>query len=147
MIWISLVFLEGEKISDEFLLESSESHSISLYFEDSGIGFYKIFMPEYLGHEIFVQVRDVDKNIISEQNVHTKMSVGYFKFEKSGENTINLSNISKDQINLQVEVGETNSQNLIPSGMMILVGVIIIITTSFLKLKNYKIEHPDENIS
>jgi len=147
MIWISLVFLEGEKISDEFQLESSDSHSVSLYFEGSGIGFYKIFMPEYLGHAIFVQVRDFNKNIISEQNVHTKMSVGYFKFEKSGKYTINLSNVSKDQINLQVEVGETNSQNLIPSGMIILIGAIIIITTSFLKLKNYKIEHPDENIS
>jgi len=147
MIWISLVFLEGEKISDEFLLESSESNSVSMNFKDSGIGFYKIFMPEYLGHEIFVQVRDMNKNIISEQNVHTKMSVGYFKFEKSGKYTINLSNVSKDQINLQVEVGETNSQNLIPSGMIILIGAIIIITTSFLKLKNYKIEQPDENIS
>ena len=147
MIWISLVFLEGEKITDEFQLESNDSHSVSMNFKDSGIGFYKIFMPEYLGHEIFVQVRDMNKNIISEQNVHTKMSVGYFKFEKSGKYTINLSNVSKDQINLQVELGETNSQNLIPSGMMILVGAIIIMITSFLKLKNYKIEHPDENIS
>jgi len=147
MVWISIEFLEGDRISEEFVLKSQSANSINLDFEDTGIGYYKIFMPEYLGYKIFVQVIDNDENIISEQNVHTKMSVSYFKFEKSGTYSINIVNMSKEQIDLQVEVGETNSQNLIPAGIMVLVGTIIIITTSFLKLKNYKIEQPDENIS
>jgi len=147
MIWISLVFVEGEKITEQFLLEPSNSHKMNLDFQGNGIGYYKIFMPEYLGYEIFVQVLDNNKNIISEQTVHTKMSVGYFEFERNGKYTINVSNISKEQINMQIEFGETNSENMIPSGIMILVGVILIISISFTKLNNYKIEHPDENIS
>lgn len=147
MIWISWVFLEGNNITEEFQLEISNSHSVDLDFKGEGIGYYKILMPKYLGHEIFVQVLDNDKNIISEQNVHTKMSVGYFEFKKSGKYTINVINISKEKINMQIDIGETNSQNMIPSGIMILIGSIMIITTSFIKLKNYKIEHPDENIS
>ena len=147
IIWISQVFVEGEKITEKFLLESSNSHDVNLDFQGNGIGYYKIFMPEYLGYEIFVQVLDNNKNIISEQTVHTKMSVGYFEFERNGKYTINVSNISKEQINMQVEFGETNSENMIPSGIIILVGVLLIISMSFIKLKNYKIEHPDENIS
>jgi len=147
MVWISLVFVEGEKITEQFLLEPSNSHHVNLDFQGNGIGYYKIFMPDYLGYEVFVQVLDYNKNIISEQTVHTKMSVGYFEFEKNGKYTISVSNISKEKINMQVEFGETNSENMIPSGIMILVGVILIISISFMKLKNYKIEHPDENIS
>jgi len=147
MIWISLVFVEGEKTTEQFMLESSNSHNVNLDFEGKGIGYYKIFMPEYVGYEVFVQVLDDDKNIISEQTVHTKMSVGYFKFEGNGKYTINVSNISKEQINMQIEFGETNSGNMIPSGVMVLVGVVLIIITSSMKLKNYKIEQPDENIS
>ena len=147
MIWISVEFLEGDKVSEQFLLESGESYKLSQNFEGNDIGYYKIFMPEYLGYEIFVQILDNQKNIISEQTVHTKMSVGYFKFEKSGTYIINISNVSKEQIDFQVEFGETNSQQMILPGIMVLVGAIIIIVISFLKLKNHKIEHPDENIS
>jgi len=147
MIWISVEFLEGERNIEQFQLNSSDSHSLNLDFEGKGIGYYKIFMPEYLRHEIFVQILDNDENIISEQTVHTKMSVGYFKFENSEKYTIKISNISKEQIDFQVEFGETNSQQMILPGIMVLVGAILIIVISFLKLKNYKIEQPDENIS
>ena len=147
MIWISVEFLEGERISEQFVLESAESHSLNQNFKGTDIGYYKIFMPEYLGYEVFVQILDNEKNIISEQTVHTKMSVGYFKFEKSGTYIVNISNISKEQIDFHVEFGETNSQQMILPGIMVLVGAIMIIVMSFLKLKNYKIEQPDENIS
>jgi hypothetical protein len=36
---------------------------------------------------------------------------------------------------------------MIPAGVLILVGAITIIVISYLKIKNYKIEQPDENIS
>jgi hypothetical protein len=147
MIWISVVFLERDKISEDFLLESSSSHSIKLDFVGKDIGYYKILMPEFSGEEIFIQVLDYNKNIISEQSVHTKMSVGYFDFEKSGKYLVNIANISKNSINMQIEFGNTNSQNMIPSGIMIVVGAVMIILASYMKLKNYRIEQPDENIS
>ena len=147
MILISVVFLEGNRTTEEFLLEQSNSHSVKLGFDGEGIGYYKIFMPEFSGEEVFVQVLDDNKNIISEQSVHTKMSVEYFDFGKSEEYSINIANISKNPINMIVEFGNTNSHNMIPSGVMILVGAVLIIIASYIKLKNYKIEHPDENIS
>jgi len=146
MIWTGIIFLEGDKISEEFMLESSNAHSVKLDFDGRDIGYYKIFMPEYSGEELFVQVLDNNKNIISEQSVITKMSVGYFDFEGSEKYSVNIANISKNSINVIVEFGNTNSEKMILSGIMILVGGIMIIIASYLKLKNYKIEHPDENI-
>ncbi len=146
MIWISIVFLQGDRISDEFPLESSNSFSMNLGFVGDDIGYYKVFMPEFAGDEVFVQVLDSSDNVISEQSIHTKMSVGYFDYEKAGKYTIKITNISENQINLQVEFGDTNSQNMIPAGVVILVGSVMIIVASYMRLKNYKIEHPDENI-
>jgi len=147
MIWTSMIFLEGDRISEEFLLEPSRTHSIKLDFEGEEIGYYKVFMPEFDGYELFIQILDKDDNIVSEKSVHTKMSVGYFDVEKIGKYSVSITNISKNSINLQVEFGNTNSQKMFASGMMILVGAVLIILASYLRLKNYKIEQPDENIS
>ncbi|NOS61946.1 MAG: hypothetical protein HOO66_02750 [Nitrosarchaeum sp.] len=147
MIWISFVFLQGDRISEEVVLKSTNSHDIELNFNGKGIGYYKVFMPEFVGNQVFVQILDRNQNIISEEIVQTKMSVGYFDFGKSGIYTIKITNPSENQINLQVEFGDANSENMISSGVMILVGAIMIIVSSYMKLKNYNIEQPDENIS
>jgi len=104
-------------------------------------------MPEFTGEEVFVQVLDTKDNVIREERIQTKMSVGYFDFNEDGTHTVKVTNISKNQINLQVEFGNTNSLQMIPAGVLILVGAVIIIVMSYLKIKNYKIEQPDENIS
>ena len=146
MIWISFVFIQGDKISEEVVLESSNSYDVKMNLEGTGIGYYKVFMPEFSGEQIFVQVLDKNQNIISEESVQTKMSVGYFDFEKSGIYTVKVTNPSKDQMNLQVEVGDAGSEIMIPPGIIILAGAVMIIVSSYLKLKNYRIEHPDKNI-
>ncbi len=147
MIWISVVFLEGNRVTEEFTIEPSNSHSMKVNLTGEDIGYYKIFMPEFSSNELFIQVLDTNRNIISEQGIHTKMSVGYFDFKKNGEHSINILNISETAINLQVEFGNTNSQNMIPSGIVILVGTVLIIIAAYVRLQNYKIEQPDENIS
>jgi hypothetical protein len=146
-VWISVVFLEGNRISEEFLLEPSSSNNIRLEFVGNDIGYYEIFMPEFSGEEVFVQVLDSNKNIISEQSVQTKMSVGYFDFDKNGEYSVRIANISENSTSLQVELGDTNSRNMIPPGVIVLVGTLMIIVASYMKLSDYKIAHPDENIS
>ncbi|MGI0058060.1 MAG: hypothetical protein ACREAK_11895 [Nitrosarchaeum sp.] len=146
MIWISFVFLQVDRISEEIVLKSSNSHDIELNFNGKGIGYYKVFMPEFGGDQVFVQILDKNQNIISEESIHTKMSVGYFDFEKSGIYTAKITNPSENQINLQIEFGDTNSENMISPGVMILVGAVMIIVSSYLKLKNYSIEQPDKNI-
>ena len=49
-------------------------------------------------------------------------------------------------MNYQVEIGSTDSMNIsIPTGVMF-VGGLLLLFTSYIKLKNYRIEQPDENI-
>lgn len=147
IIWISLIFNEAEKVHDSTLLEKSNSFEIVSEFTGKDIGYFRIYMPNFSGEEIFVQVLDTNENVIQEEKIQTKLSVGYFDFSKDGEFTIKITNISKSEINLQVEFGNTDSQKMVPAGMMILIGSIVIIMMSYVRLKNYNIEQPDENIS
>jgi hypothetical protein len=104
-------------------------------------------MPEFLKYKIFVQVLDDNENIISEKNIETKMSVSYFDFDQSGKYTINVVNTLEHPIDIQIELGNTAVKEMIYSGIMTFAGGIIIVISSFIKLRNYKIEHPDENIT
>ena len=147
VIWTSAIFIESDKISEEYTLESQHSQKIQLNFDGSGIGYYKILMPEFLKYEIFVQVLDDDKNIISEKNIETKMSVSYFDFNQGGKYTINVVNTLEHPIDIQIELGDTRVEEMIYSGLMCFGGGIIIVISSFIKLRNYRIAHPDENIT
>ena len=147
IVWISFIFVETEKTHDTILLKQSDSFELKLEFIGVDIGFYKVYMPEFTGEEVFVQILDAKDNVIREERIQTKMSVGYFDFNEDGTYTVKVTNISKNQINLQVEFGNTNSLQMIPAGVLILVGAITMIVMSYLKIKNYKIEQPDENIS
>ena len=147
IIWISILFVEAEKAQDSILLKQSSFFELKSKFVGTDIGYYKILIPEFVGDKIFVQILDPNNNIIQEEKIQTKMSVGYFDFSKNGMYTIKITNISKNQIDLQIEFGNTNSQEMIPAGILIVIGAVIIIVISYLKIRNYKIEQPDKNIS
>ena len=147
IIWISILFVEAEKTQDSILLKQSSFFELKSKFVGTDIGYYKILIPEFVGDKIFVQILDPKNNIIQEEKIQTKMSVGYFDFSKNGMYTIKITNISKNQMDLQIEFGNTNSQEMIPAGILIVIGAVIIIVISYLKIRNYKIEQPDENIS
>jgi len=146
MIWLSLVFDEGERISENFFLKSSESAEIELYLEGQDIGYYKIFMPEFSGQRVFVQILDQHHNVISDGIVETKMSVGYFDFE-GGEMVAKVTNLSDENIILEIEFGDTNGREMIIPGIITLTGGLIIVIALYFKLRDYRIEQPDENIS
>jgi len=141
------IFNETEKNHEETLLKKSNSIESKLEFSGVGIGYYKIYMPEFTNENVFVQILDKNLNVIQEQKVNTKFSVGYFDFDEDGLYTIKVSNISKKSIDLQIEFGDTHSQKMLAPGIMILVGSLIMMLISYLKIKNYNIEQPDENIS
>ncbi|MCE2505730.1 MAG: hypothetical protein J4F36_04540 [Nitrosopumilaceae archaeon] len=147
MIWISIIFADIEKIQEQTILKQSSSFEIESHFIGTDIGFYKVHMPEFSGQEIFIQILDVKDNVIQEQIVQTKMSVGYFDFNEDGTYTAKITNLTKNQVNLDIEFGNTNSKEMIPPGILILVGSIAMIIMSYLKIKNYKMAQPDENIS
>ena len=146
-LWIGTIFVETEKVYDEMMLQQSTSFEMDIQFVGSDIGFYKIFMPNFDGEQVFVQILDNNDNVINENTIHTKMSVGYFDYLQDGQYSIKLTNISKNPIHTHVEFGDTNSKEMIPAGVLILLGAIILIVMSYLKIKNYNMEHPDENIS
>jgi hypothetical protein len=147
MIWVSVIFNETEKIHDGALLKKSTSIESILGFTGTDIGYYKIYMPEFTDENVFVQIQDTNLNIIQEQKVNTKFSVGYFDFDKDGTYTIKVSNISEKSVDVQIEFGDTHSQKMVAPGIMILVGSLLMMLISYLKIKNYNIEQPDENIS
>jgi len=147
MIWLSFIFYEGDKTMENFSLKSSESAEIEMYFEGKDIGYYKIFMPEFAGEQVFVQILDQNHNVISDGIVETKMSVAYFDFEQSGVYVAKITNLADDQINLEVEFGDTNTRELMMPGIVTLVGGLIIVIVSYFKLRDYRIEQPDEKIS
>ena len=147
MIWVAVIFNETEKNHEDILLKKSNSIESKLRFTGIDIGYYKIYMPEFSDENVFVQILDKNLNVIQEQKVNTKFSVGYFDFNKDGVYTIKVANISENTINLQIEFGDTNSQKMLMPGIMILMGSLIMMLISYLKIKNYNIEQPDENIS
>ncbi|KER07025.1 hypothetical protein AAA799E16_00175 [Marine Group I thaumarchaeote SCGC AAA799-E16] len=147
MVWISIIFADTQKIQEQATLKQSSSFEIKSQFTDTDIGFYKIYIPEFAGEEIFIQILDVKDNVIQEQIIQTKMSVGYFDFSEDGVYTAKVTNLAKNQVNLEVEFGNTNSKEMIPPGILILIGSIAMIVMSYLKIKNYKMAQPDENIS
>ncbi len=146
IIWLSVVFDQGDRISENFSIKSSDSAEIELYFEGKDIGYYKIFMPEFAGEGVFVQILDNNHNVISDGIVETKMAVGYFDFE-GGVYVAKITNLSDDQMNLEVEFGDTNGREMIIPGIVTLGGGLILVIALYFKLRDYRIEQPDENIS
>jgi hypothetical protein len=49
-------------------------------------------------------------------------------------------------VNLEMELGDTNSKQMTGPGITIFVGILVLIGLSFFKIKNYNIAQPDENI-
>lgn len=147
MVWLSVVFDEGNRVSERFSLKSSDSTKIEMNFQGKDIGYYKIFMPEFSGEGVFVQILDQNQNIISDEIVETKMSVGYFDFEVGGTYVAKITNLSNDQINLEVEFGDTNGREMIIPGIVTLAGGLMIVISLYIKLRDYRIEQPDEKIS
>ncbi len=147
MIWLSVVFEDGERISEKFSLKSSESAELELYFEGKDIGYYKIFMPEFSGKGVFVQILDQHRNVVSDGIVETKMAVGYFDFEQGGTYFAKITNLSNRMMNLEVEFGDTNGREMIIPGIVTLAGGLMLVIALYIKLRDYRIEQPDENIS
>ena len=146
-IWISIIFVNAEKVNDTFFLKQSSSFESKIMLEKPDIGFYKIYIPDFNGEQVFVQILDIRDNVVKEQIIQTKMSVGYFDFDDEGTHTLKITNVSKNSISVDIEFGNTNSQEMIPGGILLFFGAMTVIVMSYLKIKNYNIAQPDENIS
>ncbi len=147
IVWIGFVFLQAEKNYEIFRLKDSQSLVLNMDLVGAGIGFYKTMMPDFAGESIFIQILDSNGNVIADKQIETKMAVNYFDFLNSGAYTLKATNLSDHEIIIEIEFGNTNSLEIRYPGIILFIGVILIIISSFMKLKNYKIAQPDENIS
>ena len=146
IIGVGFIFSENEKISQSFHLDNEQIASFNLKLQNQGIGFYKISIPD-LGDAVFIQVLDSEGNILADKKIETKMAVNFFDFESSGVYTIKVTNLSDHAISVDVEFGDTSVSQIKNPGIILFCGIMLMIISGYVKLKNYKIAQPDENIS
>ncbi len=146
VVFVGYGFSVGEKISQTFLLDTEQTESLDLRLQDSGIGFYKISVPD-LGDSVFIQIVDSQHNVLADKKIETKTAVNYFDFENSNVYTLKVTNLSDHQISVQIEFGDINLSQIRYPGIVFYVGVILLMISGYRRLKNYKIAQPDENSS
>ena len=141
-----IIFSESDKIQQFMILKQTESNQVNLYLEVGDIAYYKITIPEFEGEGVFYRIVDENYDTISKGISETKMSIRYFDVKESGMHTMIVTNLSQESMNYEIEIGSTDSNKImIPAGIMF-VGGLLLLFTSFMKLKNYRTEQPDENI-
>ena len=141
-----IVFSEADRSFQIMSLKQTESDEISMYFEIDDIGYHKISIPEYDGEGVFYRIVDDDYNTVDKGIAETKMSIRYFDVKETGVYTIILTSLAQENMNYEVELGSTNALIIsIPAGVMF-IGGLLLLFTSYMKLKNYRIAQPDEKI-
>ena len=141
-----IIFSEADRSSQLMSLKQTESEQISMFFEENDIGYFTITNPEFQGQGVYFRIVDDDYDTISKGIVETKMSIRYFDVKESGVYTIILTNLAQEKMSYEVEIGSTNALIIsIPAGVMF-VGGLLLLFSSYMKLKNYRIAQPDENI-
>ena len=146
VVFVGYTFSSGEIISQTFILNSEQTESLELELEDSGVGFYKISVPD-LGDSVFIQIVDSHYNVLVDKKIETKTAVNYFDFENSDKYILRVTNLSENQIPVQIEFGDTSASQLRYPGIILFVGIVLMMVSGYNRLKNYKIAQPDENIS
>ncbi len=141
-----VVFSEAERVAEIMLLKQNESDDISMFFEANDIGYHKVTIPEFEGQGVFYRIVDENYDTISKGIVETKMSIRYFDVKETGVYTMVMTNLAQEKMSYEVEIGSTNAIIIsIPAGVMF-VGGLLLLFASYMKLKNYRIAQPDENI-
>ncbi len=141
-----IIFSEADRSSQLMSLKQTESEQISMFFEENDIGYFTITNPEFQGQGVYFRIVDENFDTISKGIAETKMSIRYFDVKESGVYTIILTNLAQEKMSYEVEIGSTNALIIsIPAGVMF-VGGLLLLFSSYMKLKNYRIAQPDENI-
>ena len=143
--WMAWITIDSYNLSENFALNVAQTGEIE--FEVNGdIGFYKVSLPK-LGDTVFVQILDNNGNIISDKKLETKLTINYFDINQNGIYSLKITNISNNLIPIEIQVGQFNTEELTYPGFILISGIVLIILVGFMKMKNYRIAQPDENIS
>ena len=141
-----IIFSDADRTTMNISLKQTESEEIGMFFEANDIGYHRITVPEFQGQGVYYRIVDENFDTITKGIAETKMSIRYFDVKEAGVYTIVVTNLAQDTINYEVEIGSTNALMIsIPAGVMF-AGGLLLLFTSYMKLRNYKIAQPDENI-
>ena len=141
-----IIFSEADRSSQLMSLKQTESDQIGMFFEENDIGYFTITISEFQSQGVYYRVVDENFDTISKGIAETKMSIRYFDVKESGIYTIILTNLAQEKMNYEIEIGSTNALIIsIPAGVMF-VGGLLLLFSSYMKLRNYRIAQPDENI-
>lgn len=146
VILSAYTFSENHKISQSLTLDTTQTKTLDVDLIGEDIGFYKISLPS-LGDSVFVQIQNSKENVITDKKIETKSAVNYFDFRDSDIYTIKVTNLSENSLIVDIEFGQTNVSEMKYSGIVVLVGIILMIFSSYNYLKNHKIAQPEENSS
>ncbi|MDE2589526.1 MAG: hypothetical protein KGL95_07660, partial [Patescibacteria group bacterium] len=92
-IWIGVVFSASTKNLESFNIDKTDSASMALSLHGSGIGFYEISSNQY-NNSILAKVLDSHGNYLGMKTITNKETVNYFVFGRTGEYTLELTNLS-----------------------------------------------------
>lgn len=141
-----IIFSDADRTTMNISLKQTESEEIGMFFEANDIGYHRITVPEFQGQGVYYRIVDENFDTITKGIAETKMSIRYFDVKEAGVYTIVVTNLAQDTMNYEVEIGSTNALMIsIPAGVMF-AGGLLLLFTSYMKLRNYKIAQPDENI-
>ncbi len=146
-IWVALAFSTAEKTSQDMNISTKESTSIDLDLKNTGLGFYKITIPNYSKETILVKVLDPQGSTMDLKRIGTKMSVNYFEFSYTGKYTLEITNLSENPIQIEAEFGNTKSTDFTFPSSIALIGACLIVWSGYKRLRNYSTAHPEENKS
>ena len=145
-IGAGIILSEASKNTNSFLLDSSDTNSISVKVKGSGIGFYIISSENYQNN-ILAKVIDSHGNSLDIRKITNKVTVDYFHFEHDDQVTLEFTNLSDKPVKLSNAIGDTRVQEITIPAILIFVGALILVFSGYKKLKNYITEQPDENKS
>jgi hypothetical protein len=146
-IWVGILFLGATKNSNIFLLDNSDSASISLNLRGSGLGFYVISMDSYSGSVLIAKILDSHGNYYDIKKITNKVTVNYFQFDQPGKFTLEVINVSDKPVQLTMELGDARVQEITTPAVLILIGAILLVFSGYRKLLNYITAQPDEKSS
>src|SRR5713226_9224113 len=143
-IWVAILFSMSAKNSDSFLLDNSESESVSLNLHGPGLGFYIISIDGYSGNTLLAKVLDSHGNYYDVKKITNKVTVNYFQFDQTGKFAPEITNISGKPVQLTAELGDTRVHEITIPSIIVLVGAILLVFSGYRKLRNYITAQPDE---
>src|SRR3989454_9015488 len=146
-IWIGILFFEVTKNSNRFLLDKSNSASVSLDLLGPGLGFYIISMDSYSVNVLIAKILDSHGNYYDVKKITNKVTVNYFQFDQTGKFILEVTNISDKPLRLTAELGDTKVHEITIPSVIVLMGAILLTFSGYRKLRNYITAQPDEKSS